>query len=239
MSVVVLVGACSDVAQTAAKALDQHDFVLVSRDVTRLPEELTEKYPSHSCDPCDYDAVAELFSTLSSQYEISAVVHFCGNTLLKSAAMISAKEWQSTIDINLNSAFNVAHAVTKYIAKNCSLVFFSTAAAHVGLPNHEAIAAAKAGVEGLSRSIAASYAKMNIRSNVIAPGLVQTKLTSAITKHERGRNLSLAMHALHRFGESEDIVAMIELLINPKYTWITGEVLRIDGGLSTVKQYPS
>ena len=119
------------------------------------------------------------------------------------------------------------------------MVFISTAAASLGLPNHEAIAAAKAGVEGLSRSYAASYAQQNIRSNVIAPGLIESKLAKAIVGSERGKKLSLSLHGLNRLGQPKDVAQLIHWLLQPDNQWMTGETLRIDGGLSTVKSYPS
>lgn len=107
------------------------------------------------------------------------------------------------------------------------------------MPNHEAIAAAKAGVEGLSKSIAASYAGQNIRSNVIAPGLVQSNLSTPITNSKRGKALSLSLHGLNRLGEPKDIASMVKWLLDPDNNWMTGEVIRVDGGLSTTKCYPN
>ena len=115
------------------------------------------------------------------------------------------------------------------------MVFFSTAAAHIGLPNHEAISAAKLAVEGLSKSLAASYSKSNIRSNVIAPGLIDTPLSSMIFNSDKAKATSLAMHGLPRLGQPNDITACLQWMLSEQCQWMTGEVIRIDGGLSTLK----
>lgn len=119
-----------------------------------------------------------------------------------------------------------------------SVVLMSSAAARIGLASHEAIAAAKAGVIGLAKSAAASYATQGIRFNVVAPGLVKTNLTRKIWESQRAAATSQAMHALGRLGEPDDIAALIAWLLDPDNTWVTGEVFSIDGGLSTVRLNP-
>jgi NAD(P)-dependent dehydrogenase (short-subunit alcohol dehydrogenase family) len=120
-------------------------------------------------------------------------------------------------------------------AKGGSLVFLSTAAAVHGLPNHEAIAAAKGGVDALVRSAAATYGKAGIRVNAIAPGLVDTPLTERITGNEAARSASEAMHALGRIGTPSDIAASIEWLLSDGASWVTGQSIGVDGGLGQVR----
>jgi NAD(P)-dependent dehydrogenase (short-subunit alcohol dehydrogenase family) len=111
----------------------------------------------------------------------------------------------------------------------------SSAAASVGLANHEAISAAKAGVEGLVRSAAATYAPHDIRVNCVAPGLVDTPLAKSITSNETALKASTAMHPLRRIGKPGDIARVIEWLLGPEATWITGQALGVDGGLARVR----
>ena len=234
----LFVGANSDIAKATIAILQPNpDLVLLTRDTTRLPAEIQQQHECYNCNPCDLTEIMSCFESIIKNHQIHSVVNFCGNIMLKPAAMLTHSDWQQTIEINLNTAFNVAHATTKLIKKDCSLIFFSTAAVHLGLPNHEAIAAAKAGIEGLSKSIAASYAKQSIRSNVIAPGLIESNLSTPITKSERGKALSLSLHGLKRLGQPSDIASMVKWLLDPENNWITGEVIRIDGGLSTTKCY--
>ncbi len=116
-----------------------------------------------------------------------------------------------------------------------SIVLVSSAAAQIGLANHEAIAAAKGGIAGLTLSAAASYAPSGVRVNAVAPGLVQTKLTERLTSSERAEEASRAMHALGRLGEPEDVASAIAFLLDPANSWITGQVIGVDGGLGSVR----
>jgi len=240
MESIIFVGANSDIAKaTLTLLVPNKNIVLLTRDANKLPNDIQSQYECYNCNPCQQEDLNQCFESILSQHSIQSVVNFCGNIILKPAATLTVSDWQQTIDINLTTAFNVAHVTTKLVKKDCSLIFFSTAATQIGLPNHEAIAAAKAGIEGLSKSIAASYAKQNIRSNVIAPGLIQSNLSTPITTSERGKALSLSLHGLNRLGEPKDIASMVKWLLNPENNWMTGEVIRIDGGLSTTKCYPN
>ena len=116
-----------------------------------------------------------------------------------------------------------------------SIVLVSSAAARIGLANHEAIAAAKAGVIGLTLSAAATYGPRRIRVNCVAPGLVRTPMTSRLTANEVSLKASTAMHPLGRIGEPGDVASAIEWLLNPEQSWVTGQVLGIDGGLGSVR----
>jgi NAD(P)-dependent dehydrogenase (short-subunit alcohol dehydrogenase family) len=111
----------------------------------------------------------------------------------------------------------------------------SSAVHAIGLANHEAIAAAKSGVVGLALSAAATYADANLRFNVICSGLMETPLTERITKNDAALAYSLTMHPLKRVGQPDDIARAITFLLNPDNSWITGQVLSIDGGLSKLK----
>lgn len=114
------------------------------------------------------------------------------------------------------------------------MVLISSAAARIGITNHEAIAAAKGAIEGLARSAAASYGHQQVRVNVVAPGLVRSEMTRSIWDNETAAAASVAMHALGRLGEPGEIASFIAWLLNPENSWITGQVIGIDGGLATL-----
>ena len=116
-----------------------------------------------------------------------------------------------------------------------SVVLVSSAAARIGLANHEAIAAAKAGIIGLVRSAAATYSRPQIRFNAVAPGLVKTPLASGITSNDLATKASVGMHPLGRLGEPEDVARAITFLLDPANDWVTGQVLGVDGGLADLK----
>ena len=147
---------------------------------------------------------------------------------------IRDRDYLHTINTNLTSAFNVVRSSAKNCKKDSSVVLMSSCAASIGLAYHEAISAAKAGVEGLVRSAAATYASKGIRFNAVAPGLVDTKLSKKITSNAQALASSESMHALSRIGNVDDIASAIHFLINS--SWMTGEVIRVDGGLSNTKK---
>ena len=103
------------------------------------------------------------------------------------------------------------------------------------MANHEAIAAAKAGVVGLMRSAAATYAANGIRFNAVSPGLVDTPLSQKITSNDRTLAASTALHPLGRIGTPEDVAEAVCWLLSPASSWVTGQVIGVDGGLATLK----
>ena len=167
---------------------------------------------------------------------LDGVLNCAGSILLKHAHLTSAEELSDVIATNLISAFATVRAAATAMRKDGgSIVLMSSAAAMIGLPNHEAIAAAKAGVVGLMRSAAATYATSGIRVNAVAPGLVDTPMSRAITSSEVSLNASIAMHPLGRIGTPEDVASAICWLLGPHSTWVTGQTLGVDGGLATLK----
>lgn len=166
---------------------------------------------------------------------ISGVALCVGSILLKPAHATSIEEWRDVIDLNLTSAFAVVRAAAKTMRSGGAVVLCSSAAASVGMANHEAIAAAKAGVEGLTRSAAAAHAARGLRFNAVAPGLVRTPLAASITGNARALESSERMHPLRRIGEPADIASAIVWLLDPANSWVTGEVLHVDGGLARVR----
>jgi 3-oxoacyl-[acyl-carrier protein] reductase len=103
------------------------------------------------------------------------------------------------------------------------------------LANHEAIAAAKAGIVGLMLSAAATYARQRIRFNAVAPGLTKTPLTQGLVASELAEKASIGMHPLGRLGTPDDVARAIAFLLDPAQDWITGQVLGVDGGLASLK----
>ena len=169
-----------------------------------------------------------------------AYVHCIGSILLKSAHLTSIDEWRRTLVINLDSAFYGLRAAVGPMQTrgSGSIVLLSSVAAGTGLPSHEAIAAAKAGIEGLVRSAAASYASRNVRINAVAPGLVDTPLAAGLLGNPQARAFSEKMHPLGRVGTPANIASAIAYLLSPEADWVTGQVWHIDGGMGSVRPRP-
>eukprot|EP00242_Pyramimonas_sp_CCMP2087_P004488 CAMPEP_0198206658 /NCGR_PEP_ID=MMETSP1445-20131203/10204_1 /TAXON_ID=36898 /ORGANISM="Pyramimonas sp., Strain CCMP2087" /LENGTH=271 /DNA_ID=CAMNT_0043879435 /DNA_START=1 /DNA_END=816 /DNA_ORIENTATION=- len=170
---------------------------------------------------------------------VDGVVNCVGSVLLKPAHTTTDDEFNEVINTNLFSAFCAVKAAVKVMSKQSpkggSIVLCSSAVAQTGLPNHEAIAAAKAGIVGLARSAAATYAGANIRVNCVAPGLTRTPMTARITGNETALKMSTSMHALGRIAEADEVARAIVFLMDPKNSFITGQVLGVDGGLGSLK----
>jgi 3-oxoacyl-[acyl-carrier protein] reductase len=202
-----------------------HSVFTTARDNTKIT-------PDAILDATDFDAVDGVFQQAG---ELDGVVNCSGSLLLKPAHSTSKEQYQSVVDASLTTAFATVRAAGKHMNKGGSVVLVSSAAAMAGFANHEAIAAAKAGIIGLTLSAAATYASSNIRFNAVAPGLTQTPLTSSLTSNEASRKYSETMHPLGRLGKPEDIARAIIFLLDPANDWITGQVLAVDGGLSSVR----
>jgi NAD(P)-dependent dehydrogenase (short-subunit alcohol dehydrogenase family) len=184
-------------------------------------------------DACDFDAVAAL---LAQRPRVRAAVNLAGSILLKPAAATSAVEFGETVALNLSTAFALVRAAGKHWREGGgSLVLMSSCAATVGLANHEAIAAAKAGVEGLTRAAAATLAPLGVRVNAVAPGLVDTPLAARLTKSEAALRASVALHPLGRIGTADEVAEAIAFLLSPASAWTTGQVLGVDGGLARLR----
>jgi len=201
-----------------------------------LAEELGAEFAE--CDARQSGQVEAVFAHASKVIgPLTGVVNCVGSILLKPAHLTSDAEWGDTLATNLNTSFYIVRAAAQAMSATGggSVVLVSSVAARRGLANHEAIAAAKAGIIGLTRSAAASYARQRIRFNAVAPGLVQTPLTQSLTANEAALKFSTNLHALGRIGQPGDIASAICWLLDPAQSWITGQVISVDGGLSSVQ----
>jgi NAD(P)-dependent dehydrogenase (short-subunit alcohol dehydrogenase family) len=215
------------------------EVALAARNNSRLEERARElgarAVPMDATRP---EAVTGAFeAALGEGGRLLGVVNCVGTILLKPAHLTSDEEWRTTLDTNLSSSFLLLREAARRMMTTGggSIVFCSTVAAERGLFNHEAIAAAKAGVEGLTRAAAATYARYQVRVNCVAPGLVQTPLSQFLTANEVARKASVSLHPLGRLGEPGDVASAICWLLSPEQSWVTGQVLHVDGGLSTVQ----
>jgi NAD(P)-dependent dehydrogenase (short-subunit alcohol dehydrogenase family) len=213
---------------------------VAGRDPSRLAAVAGGQVTTHVLDASDVSAVSEVLGRVVEQAgRVDAAVNLAGSLLLKPAHRTSVDEWHDTIANNLTSAFALVRAAAPAMrATGGSIVLLSSAAASMGLTNHEAIAAAKAGVVGLARAAAASYASWNVRVNVVAPGMTDTPLTASLLANEGSRQASEKLHALGRVGAADDVARAISFLVDPKNSFVTGEVLAVDGGLAHVAPRP-
>ena len=117
---------------------------------------------------------------------------------------------------------------------NASVVFFSTVAVAQGMTMHASVSAVKGAIEGLTRSLAAELAP-RIRVNCVAPGLTDTPLSERFLSSEQKRNAMADKHPLKRVGTVDDVAELASFLLKPTASWITGQIIGVDGGMSSVR----
>ena len=238
MAILVL-GAAGGIGSALSRRLasERVKLVVAGRDAVRLEAIAAETgatpFVLDATRPAEVEAAAAKAVELDGR--LDGLANCVGSILLKPAHLTSEEEWDAVVATNLKSAYAAVRAATRVMTTGGSVVLVSSAAARLGLANHEAIAAAKAGVIGLTLSAAASYAPKGIRVNAVAPGLVRTPLTARITGNEAALKASTAMHALGRVGEPEDVASAIAWLLDPAQSWVTGQVIGVDGGLATLR----
>jgi NAD(P)-dependent dehydrogenase (short-subunit alcohol dehydrogenase family) len=237
----IIIGATGGIGRSLVTELtnDGHRLVLGARD-RRQVETLAEEVGAlpYALDATHFDQVKWLFDyTVEQHGRVDSVVNLVGSILLKPAHLTTPDELKDVIGKNLYSAFFTVKAAARAMMSNGgSIVLMSSAAARIGLPNHEAISLAKAGIEGLTRSAAATYALRNIRVNAVAPGLIRTPLSAPLLSSGDGESRSIEMHPLKRIGDPSDVASVIRWLLDPQDgRWITGQVIGVDGGLATVR----
>ncbi len=230
-------GIGSEVARKAAARGAK--LLLVARDQEKLRALATETGGSFlSIDATRADDVHHAVQqAVEVNGGLTGVVNCVGSILLKPAHLTSEEEYRQTLALNLDSAFfTVKSAARTMMRTGGSIVLSTSAVARTGLFNHEAIAAAKAGIVGLMQSAAATYAPRGVRVNCVAPGLVETPMSARLTANEAAKKASESMHALGRLGQPEDVAEAIDWLVDPnRSSWVTGQVIGVDGGLGTIR----
>lgn len=179
----------------------------------------------------DFDNIPGLPET------IDGLVYCPGTIMLKPFHRFSIEDFQQDYNINVLGAVRVLQACLKGLKKSgsASVVLYSTVAVSVGLGFHASISSAKGAVEGLAKSLAAEWAPSKIRVNVVAPSLTDTPLAAQLLGTEDKKEASNKRHPLGRYGQAEDIAAATLYLLSEGASWMTGQVLHVDGGMSSVR----
>lgn len=237
---VLVIGGSSGIGRALVERLlaKGAQVVVAARNEERL-EQLSRELPGDSLttrvlDARDLDAVHTLVGELNGQSPLTGLVNLAGAILLKPAHRTTAADWANLVGQNLTTAFATVRAAGAHLSQ-ASVVLVTTAAARIGLQNHEAIAATKAGIEGLVMSAAATYARRGLRFNAVAPGLTKTPLAGSLASDPKLAEASIKMHPLGRLGEPADVASAIAWFLEPANSWVTAQVLAVDGGLSTLK----
>lgn len=237
---VLVLGANGGLGSAVCRLLrsKNYNLVLAGRNKVAL-ESLSKETdsPFIICDATDFASLASCFEeALMTAGHLNGVVNAVGSLHLKPAHTTTEEDWMSVVQTNLTSSFGcVKYGAKCMMSKGGSIVLVASAVATTGMPNHEAIAAAKGGVAALARSAAATYARHNLRVNSVSPGMMATELTRSITANASQLEASTQMHPLGRIGVADDVAPAIEWLLSDSSSWVTGTDINVDGGLATLR----
>lgn len=212
---------------TAEILAEEHNLFIASRTSEGL-EDLNVKH-------LEFDVIKDNVEDLDLPEYLDGLVYFPGSINLKPFKMLKPEAFNEEMNLNFISLVKVVQGLLPKLKKSeqASLVFFSTVAVKVGMPFHTSVAAAKGAIEGFSKALAAEYAP-GFRVNVIAPSLTNTPLASKLLSSEEKISKMGDRHPLKRVGEAVDIANLVAFLLSEKSSWMTGQVLGMDGGLSNI-----
>ena len=228
----LIFGATGSVGSSLAEQLKNsgNDIHLVARNESEL-KAIAEKL---GCSYTVADVLEEGFieKVKSDVNEISGIAYCVGSIDLKPLRMVTEADMNKCMKLNLYSAIEAIKGFQESLKKNKgSVVLFSTVAAQRGFTNHTIIASAKAAVEGLTVTLAAEFAP-HIRVNCIAPSLSKSKIAEPMLKNPAIAEGIAKAHPLKRLGEGKDSAALAKFLITEESSWITGQIIAVDGGRS-------
>jgi NAD(P)-dependent dehydrogenase (short-subunit alcohol dehydrogenase family) len=186
-----------------------------------------------------FDALNPALDPAQLPESLDGLVYFPGSITLKPFHRLTAEDFLQDFRVNVLGAVTAIQAARPALrrANSASIVLFSTVAVAQGMPFHASIAAAKGAVEGLARSLAAELAP-TIRVNVIAPSLTDTPLAAGLLNSDTKREAAAKRHPLQRVGAAAEVAALVALLLSDASRSISGQILRPDGGLSSVRLFP-
>ena len=167
---------------------------------------------------------------------LTGVIYCPGSINLRPFERIKPVDFINDYNLQVVGAIKTIQSVASKLknSENAAIVLFSTVAVQIGLPFHSQVSASKGAIEGLTKALAAEYAP-KIRVNCIAPSITDTPMAASLLNSEQKREANAQRHPLKRIGTTEDIVNMVEFLLSSKASWITGQIMHVDGGMSTVK----
>jgi 3-oxoacyl-[acyl-carrier protein] reductase len=227
MKTTLLIGASSAAAKEVAKALfgKNERVISISRQEPDAP--FTEFY--------EYTLNGET-SFPKLEGTIDGLVYFPGSINLKPFRGLKENDFLNDFNINVLGAIKSIQTYTPnlQLSDKASIVMFSTVAVQTGMPFHASIAVSKGAIEGLTRSLAAEFAP-KIRVNCIAPSLTHTPMAERLLSTPEKIEASANRHPLKKIGEPKDLANMVEFLLSENASWITGQILHVDGGMGSIK----
>ena len=223
---ILLVGGTSGIGASTLKQLVDHHIIY----------NLSRSTPDYNHSNLIHHSVNVLTDDLPEIEEVDTIIYCPGSINLKPIGSLKIEDFRNDFEINVIGAVRV---IKKYLRKlkassSGSIILFSTVATKQGMPFHSSVSAAKSGVEGLAISLAAELAP-KIRVNCIAPSLTDTPLAAGILRNEKSRENMEQRHPLKRILKPEEIASMINFLISESAASMSGQIIPMDAGISTLK----
>ena len=232
----LILGATGSIGSSLAKKVvaDGGEVHLVGRDASSLSELASELNSTYTvCDVMEENFSEKIFNDLGDT-PINGLAYCVGSIDLKPIKMTKKSDYMQSFNLNLVSAIEIIRRASDSLKQNNgSIVLFSTVAVRRGFTNHSIVASAKGALEGLTVSLAAEFAP-NIRVNCIAPSLTKSKISNFLLKNEKMAESIAKMHPLKRLGEGSDSSSVANFLLSDSSSWITGQILGVDGGRSSL-----
>ena len=237
----LITGAAGGVGQALAAQLSAAGWRLVvaSRDAARLRDAYGDDHLQIEADCSTADGARRIVETAAdADLRPDALAHCVGNIRLGALHRMKTDDLSDCLQANLLSA---CHTLAAFLAslrdanQPGAAVFVSSAAARIGTPNHEAVAAAKAGVEGLVRSAAATYAPAHIRVNAVAPGIMDTPAAERILGGAAALDAAARQYPLPGIGSADELAGLMAWLLSDAASRVTGQVWSLDGGFSSIR----
>jgi len=228
----LIFGATGSIGSSLAEQLKNsgHDIHLIARNENEV-NTISEKL---ECNYTVADVLEDGFveKVKTDVDDIKGIAYCVGSIDLKPLKLVTEQDFNKCMKLNLYSAVEAIKGYQESLKKNKgSIVLFSTVAAQRGFTNHAIIASAKAAVEGLTVSLAAEFSP-NIRVNCVAPSLTKSKIAEPMLKNNLIAEAIAKAHPLKRLGEGKDSAALAKFLITEESSWVTGQIIAVDGGRS-------
>lgn len=237
----LITGAAGGLGRAVAARLAAQGWQLIvtSRQAEHLTAAFGDQHLQVTAD-CSTAAGARQIVQEAREHQMlpSVLAHCVGNIRLGSLHRMSETDFNDCLNANLVSAFHTLAAFVgalREARQPGAAVLVSSAAARIGTPNHEAVAAAKAGLEGLVRGAAASYAANGIRINAVAPGIMETPASAPIIASPAAREGAARQYPLPGIGSPDELAELMVWLLSDSSTRVTGQVWSHDGGFSSIR----
>ncbi|WP_421825025.1 SDR family NAD(P)-dependent oxidoreductase [Flagellimonas oceanensis] len=223
---ILLIGGSYGIGLEMAKKLSKDNQVFVA---SRSNEELSNIDVTH----IPFDVLNDDISEKSIPEQLDGFAYCPGSINLKPFKTMGIDTIQNDMEINFIALAKTVKSIINRMNESSSMVFFSTVAVGTGMPFHTSVSAAKGAIEGFARALAAEYAP-KVRVNVIAPSLVDTPLSERLLSNDKKKEMMSERHPMKRVGDTADIANMATFLLDSNNSWITGQVIGVDGGMSSL-----